>query len=94
MKVKTMEQKRQLSDKEKVLKAGWIVAIGLMVICFSTTILLWFNGILYLEVPIAIMMILVFVYPILFFFLGIYIVMKKKFFPMKKSNPDQEPQQE
>lgn len=83
-----MKEKRKLSDKEKVLKAGWIVAIGIIVICFCTTMILWMNGIRSFEVPISIMMMMVFVYPIFFFFIGMYIVMKKKFFPMQESKTD------
>lgn len=86
-----MNEKRIVSDKEKVLKAGWIVAIGLITICFCTTVLFWFNGIDSFDVPLALMMILVFVYPIFFFFLGMYIVMKKKLFPMKKAIPPPDP---
>jgi len=89
-----MSEKKKLSDKEKVLRAGWIVAIGLIVICFATTIIFWFNGITSFKVPMGVMMLLTFVYPILFFFLGMWIVMKKKLFPMKKPKPDPEIPQE
>ena len=66
------------------MKAGWITAIGVIVIYFATTTMLWFNGVRTLDVNIAILMLLVFVYPIMFFFLGIYIVLKKKIFPLQK----------
>jgi len=73
-----------MESKEKIMKAGWITAIGVIVIYFATTTMLWFNGVRTLDVNIAILMLLVFVYPIMFFFLGIYIVLKKKIFPLQK----------
>ncbi len=75
---------RKLTDKEKVLKGGWIVAIGVITIYLATVISFMLNGItgLYIEMPI--LMLLVIVHPILSFFLGVYIVMKKKIFPLKK----------
>lgn len=79
-----MVDNRKLTDKEKVLKGGWIVAIGIIAIFFATTTIIMMNGIDTLNVPIAILMVLVFVYPLLFFFVGVWVVMKKKLFPLKK----------
>jgi len=73
-----------MEGKEKIIKAGWITALGVVAIYFATTTMLWFNGIRSLDVNIAFLMLLVFVYPVLFFFLGIYIVLKKKILPIQR----------
>ena len=78
------DRTQAISDKKKVLKAGWITAMGIIMIFIITTATLIANGVTTFTVDVAIMMVLVMVYPILFFFLGVWIVMKKKFFPFEK----------
>ena len=84
--VKTMneDETKALSDKKKVLKAGWITALGIIMILTITLSTLIANGITSMNVHVGIMMILIFVYPVLFFFLGVWVVMKKKLFPFIK----------
>jgi len=75
---------KAISDKKKVLKAGWITALAIVLIFVITLSTFIANGQTYFNVHIMLMLILVIVYPILFFFLGVWIVMKKKLFPYRK----------
>ena len=71
---------KAISDKKKVLKAGWITALAVVLIFVVTLSTLIANGVTYFNVHVMLMLVLVILYPILFFFLGIWVVMKKKLF--------------
>ena len=68
-----------------VRKTGYIVAIALCVCYLATIIPLWAIGIRTYVMPIWAVVAMMMLYPILFFMLGVMLVMKKKFFPIRRS---------
>lgn len=84
--VKEYADYEQLSKerKAKVVKSGWVVALAMIVIFVCTLIPIIMMGWTTMTIYTPVFMILVFVYPIAFFFFGVYLVLKVKFIPETK----------
>lgn len=77
--METEEKSREW--KKGVMKTGWTVAMALVVCYLATIIPMILVGIDTITVPTVAAVALGFLYPILFFFFGMFVVMKKKIFP-------------
>lgn len=69
------------SKKKEILKMGWIVALGLVVIYLCTTTFFWVLKITEVKMHMVGFVAIMILYPIIFFWFGIKLVLKKKFFP-------------
>jgi hypothetical protein len=83
-----MEEKKQKRWQRGVKRTGAITATGLVVCYLGTVIPLSMAGIKTLTWPTSIIVAMMFLYPILFFFMGMLVVWKKKLYPITK--PDKE----
>ena len=70
--------------KKGVVKTGLITAAALVLCYVATIVPMILIGITTIEIHIVGFTAMMFLYPIIFVFLGAYITMKKKFFPEKK----------
>jgi len=76
--------KEKNTFKEGVVKTGLITAAACVMCYVATIIPLILIGVRTVEIHVVGFAALMFLYPIIFTFLGVYLVMKKKFFPKMK----------
>lgn len=74
----------QRIKKQKMAKAGWIVALGIIVIYFCTVLITRMLNVGVVEIHIIGLLAILIILPIATFFLGIWITFKKKFYPKAK----------
>ena len=70
-----------VSKKKEILKMGWIVALGLVVIYLCTVTSFLLMDITEVKMHMVGFVAIMILYPIIFFWFGIKLVLKKKFFP-------------
>jgi arginine exporter protein ArgO len=81
-----MDEVRHKKWSTGVKRTGTVVAIALVCCYLATVIPLAIIGVDTLTWPTSIIVAMMFLYPILFFFMGMAVVWKKKFFPITHSN--------
>jgi len=69
------------SKKKEILKMGWLVALGMVVIYLCTIVFFWVLGITEVKMHMVGFVSIMILYPIIFFWFGIKLVLRKKFFP-------------
>jgi amino acid transporter len=83
-----MDEVRHKKWSSGVKKTGTVVAIALVMCYLATVIPLAIIGVDTLTWPTAVIVAMMFLYPILFFFMGMAVVWKKKFFPLAHSKEE------
>lgn len=79
-----MDEQDKIRRKKAIEKSGWMVAIGL-VLAFIITIGTFYSFNIYaVTVHVGLLVALMFLWPLAFFFLGMSVVWRKKFYPLLK----------
>jgi len=67
--------------KKEILKMGWIVALGLIVIYLCTVTTFWIFDITEVRMHMVGFVAIMILYPIIFVWFGIKLVLRRKYFP-------------